>query len=55
MHSKRETAVGIFGALAVAQSWHADSELRAQMRHILMRARVLMTEGYLRLAGVRPV
>lgn len=53
--TQRETAVGIFGALAVAQSWHADSELRAQMRHILMRARVLMTEGYLRLAGVRPV
>lgn len=52
--TQRETAVGIFGAQAVAQSWHADSELRAQMRHILMRGRALMTDGYLQLAGVRP-
>jgi len=50
----REIGEAIFGAEAVAGCWHADSDLRAQVRHILSRAQALMAGGYLRLAGVRP-
>ncbi|WP_407655060.1 DNA -binding domain-containing protein [Acidovorax benzenivorans] len=50
----REIAEAVFGADAAAGRWHADSDLRAQMRHILSRAKALMAGGYLRLAGVRP-
>lgn len=49
----REIAEAVFGADAAAERWHADSDLRAQVRHILSRAKVLMAGGYLRLAGVR--
>lgn len=50
----REIAEAVFGADAAADRWHADSDLRAQVRHILSRAKDLMAGGYLRLAGVRP-
>ncbi len=50
----REIAEAVFGADATAGRWHADSDLRAQVRHILSRATDLMAGGYLRLAGVRP-
>mgnify|MGYP001756720568 FL=1 len=50
----REIAAAIFGADAAADRWHADSDLRAQVRHILSRAKAFMAGGYLRLAGVRP-
>lgn len=50
---QRGVAEALFGADAVAGRWHADSDLRAQVRHILCRARSLMEGGYLRLAGVR--
>jgi len=50
----REIGEAIFGAEAIAGRWHADSDLRAQVRHILSRAQALMAGGYLRLAGVRP-
>lgn len=50
----REIAEAVFGVDAAAARWHADSDLRAQVRHILSRAKVLMAGGYLRLAGVRP-
>lgn len=50
---QRGVAEALFGADAVAGRWHADSDLRAQVRHILCRARNLMEGGYLRLAGVR--
>lgn len=49
----REIAEAVFGADAAAGRWHADSDLRAQVRHILSRAKALMAGDYLRLAGVR--
>ena len=51
--SQRRVAEALFGADAVDGHWHADSHLRAQVRHILSRAKALMDGGYLRLAGVR--
>lgn len=50
----REVGEAVFGTEAVAGRWHADSELRAQVRHILGRATSFVTGGYLQLAGVRP-
>ena len=49
----REIAGALFGADAVRKRWTADSELRAQVRHLLTRAEGLMRGGYLALAGVR--
>jgi hypothetical protein len=49
----REIAGALFGADAVRTRWTADSELRAQVRHLLTRAEGLMRGGYLALAGVR--
>ena len=48
----RDIAGALFGAEAVQERWNADSELRAQLRHLLMRAEGLMRGGYLALAGV---
>ena len=52
--SHRDTAKALFGLEAVVLRWHEDSELRAQVRHLLRRARDCMNGGYLVLAGVRP-
>ena len=49
----RDIAGALFGADAVRTRWTADSELRAQVRHLLTRAEGLMRGGYLALAGVR--
>lgn len=49
----RDMAENMFGIEAVQSRWSADSELRAQLRHLLMRAEGLMRGGYLALAGVR--
>jgi hypothetical protein len=49
----REIAVALFGVDAVRKRWTADSELRAQVRHLLNRAEGLMRGGYLALAGIR--
>jgi hypothetical protein len=51
---QRGVAEAVFGADRVAEHWHADSDMRAQVRHILSRAKGLMTGGYLQLAGVLP-
>jgi hypothetical protein len=51
--SHRDIAAAIFGADAARRRWTADSELRAQIRHLLNRAEGLMRGGYLALAGVR--
>lgn len=51
---QRDVAQVLFGASAVTEHWHADSDLRAQVRHILARGRAWMNGGYLQLAGVRP-
>ncbi len=49
----RDIAGALFGADTVRTRWTADSELRAQVRHLLTRAEGLMRGGYLALAGVR--
>jgi hypothetical protein len=49
----RDIAGALFGTDAAQSRWNADSELRAQVRHILTRAEGLMRGGYLALAGVR--
>lgn len=51
--SQRDIAEALVGAEAVCRHWHADSELRAQVRHLISRAEGLMRGGYLALAGVR--
>lgn len=51
---QRDIAAALFGAAAVKDRWSADSELRAQVRHLLGRAEGLVRGGYLALAGVRP-
>lgn len=50
--SHRDIAQALFGLEAVVLRWHEDSELRAQVRHLLRRADEFMTGGYLALAGV---
>ncbi len=42
----RELAVALFGVRAVARGWQPDSALRAQLRYLIRRARVLMDGGY---------
>jgi hypothetical protein len=44
--SQREIAASLFGEDSAAANWHPDSELRAQVRHLLRRARALMVDGY---------
>lgn len=50
--SHRDIAQTLFGLEAVVR-WHADGELRAQVRHLLRRAEAYMGGGYLSLAGIR--
>jgi hypothetical protein len=50
---QRGVAEALFGADTVAERWHADSDLRAQVRHILARAQSWVAGGYLQLAGAR--
>ncbi|MDB5971126.1 MAG: hypothetical protein JWQ90_3576 [Hydrocarboniphaga sp.] len=51
--SQREVAEALFGADEVADRWHADGELRAQVRHLIGRGREFMTNGYRRLLRLR--
>lgn len=51
--SHRQIAQTLFGLEVVVLRWHEDGELRAQIRHLLGRARAYMGGGYLALAGVR--
>jgi hypothetical protein len=44
--SQREIARHVFGEEAIAKNWHPDSELRAQVRHLVRRARALVAGGY---------
>lgn len=44
--SQREIARHLFGDECVAQNWNPDSELRAQVRHLLRRARALVGGAY---------
>jgi hypothetical protein len=44
--SQRELARQLFGEESVTQNWNPDSELRAQVRHLLRRARAFVDGGY---------
>jgi len=44
--SQREIATHLFGAEPVARNWNPDSELRAQVRHLLRRARAYVDGKY---------
>lgn len=52
--SQRRIAQALYGAERVRGQWHADSALRAQLRHSLARGQALMRGGYRRLAGLGP-
>lgn len=52
--SHRGLAQALFGVEAVQRRWHGDSELRAQVRHLISRGQSLMRGGYLALAGIEP-
>jgi hypothetical protein len=44
--SHREIAAALFGVSKVESDWHADGELRAQVRHLIRRGEALMQAGY---------
>lgn len=50
--SQREIATSVFGEEIAVANWHPDSELRAQVRHLLRRARSLTAGGYRRLISI---
>jgi hypothetical protein len=52
--SQRDIAEALFGTASVSERWHADSELRAQVRHLIRRGRSLVDGGYRTLLIVRP-
>jgi hypothetical protein len=49
--SQRAIAIVLYGAARVFHDWHADSELRAQVRHLIRRGSELVHGGYRRLLG----
>jgi hypothetical protein len=49
--SHRDIAQALFGLEAVVLRWREDGELRAQVRHLVRRAKTLMNGGYLAMAG----
>lgn len=51
--SHKEIATALFGSKQVSLRWHADGELRAQVRHLLRRGRTLVQDGYRRLLHER--
>lgn len=50
--SHRRIAEVLYGVERVHRQWHADSALRAQVRHSLARGATLMRGGYRRLVGL---
>ena len=49
--SHRDLAAAIFSDKRAARSWHADSDLRARVRHLLCRADRFVRGGYRTLVG----
>lgn len=47
--SQRQVAEAVFGRRAVAERWHADGDLRAQVRRMIRAGKTLMNGGYRRL------
>ena len=52
--SHRDIATTLFGKRAVTRRWYADSELRAQVRHLIRKGRALMSGDYRRLLQSSP-
>ena len=52
--SQRELAIAIFGSAAAARGWQPDGALRAQVRYLIRRARVLMEGEYRALIAAGP-
>ena len=52
--SQRDIAVALFGPEAVKRQWYSDSELRAQVRHLIRKGRALMLGEYRRLLQSSP-
>ena len=52
--SQRDIAVALFGPEAVKRQWYSDSELRAQVRHLIRKGRALMLGEYRRLLQPSP-
>lgn len=44
--TQRDIACAVFGSAQVAARWHPDSDLRAQVRHLVRRGRRLMRGDY---------
>jgi hypothetical protein len=53
--SLRTIADVLFGTDAVADGWHADGDLRARVRRLVLRGKKLMRGGYRRLAQLPPL
>ena len=53
--SQREVAEVLFGAESVAERWHADGDLRAQVRRLIRRGHAFTSGGYRRLLHPSPV
>ncbi len=51
--SQRQIGEALFGVRAVREHWHADSLLRARVRHTLLRGQFFMRGGYRQLLGLR--
>lgn len=52
--SQRDIAAALFGNEAIEQRWYSDSELRAQVRHLIRKGRLLMLGEYRRLLQFLP-
>src|SRR5665213_41183 len=52
--SHREIACALFGVSRVTNDWQPDGDLRAQVRFLIRRGRVLMRGGYFALLGSDP-
>lgn len=53
--SQRQVAEVLFGPESVAGRWHADGDLRAQVRRLIRRGHALTNGGYRRLLHPSPV
>lgn len=51
--SQRDVAEALFGRDEVTLRWHADSELRARVRHLIRRGRTYVSGGYYQLLHTR--
>lgn len=50
--TQREIAQALFGAALVAERWHDEGDMRAQVRRLARRGQALVDGGYLRLLHI---